>query len=61
MTAILALAAVVIGIACIVGDQHISRAVLRQAEEPESGAASARVLGLILFVGGALAFLAWAP
>lgn len=61
MTAILALAAIAVGLACIMADQHISRTVFGREEEPESGAASARVLGLILFVGGALTFLAWAP
>lgn len=61
MTAVLAVAAIAVGLACILADQHISRAVLRQSEEPEAGAASARMLGLILFVGGGLAFLTWTP
>ena len=61
MTAILALAAVALGIACILADQHISRVVLRKSEEADAGAASTRMLGLILFVAGGLAFLTWTP
>lgn len=61
MAALLGLLAVALGLACILADEHISRAVWRQAEDPQAGAASMRVLGLILFVAGGLAFLAWAP
>lgn len=61
MPGILGLVAIAIGLACIVADQHISRAVWRTAEEPDSGAASMRMLGLILFVAGGLAFLTWRP
>ena len=58
MAAALGLVAVALGTACILADQHISRAVWRRAEDPEAGASSARVLGLILFVSGGLTFLA---
>lgn len=61
MPAVLGLVGVALGIACILADEQISRAVWRKAEDPQSGAASARVLGLILFVAGGVAFLAWNP
>ena len=61
MPAVLGLVAIALGIACILADEKISRTVWRTAEDPQAGAASARVLGLILFVAGGLAFLAWAP
>jgi uncharacterized membrane protein len=58
---LLALAAVALGLALVLADQHVARSVLRRTADPESGAATARVLGLILFVAGGVAFLAWAP
>jgi hypothetical protein len=61
MPGALGLVAIGLGLACILADQHISRAVWRRAEEPEAGAASTRMLGLILFVAGGLAFLTWMP
>jgi uncharacterized protein YjeT (DUF2065 family) len=61
MPGILGLVAIAIGLACVLADQQISRAVWRTAEEPEAGAASMRMLGLILFVAGGLAFLTWQP
>lgn len=61
MPGVLGLVAIVIGLACILADQQISRAVWRTAEEPDAGAASTRMLGLILFVAGGLAFLTWSP
>ena len=61
MPGILGLTAIALGLACILADQQISRAVWRRAEEPDAGAASTRMLGLILFVAGGLAFLSWAP
>jgi hypothetical protein len=61
MPGVLGLLAIAIGVACILADQQISRAVWRRDEEPEAGAASTRMLGLILFVAGGLAFLTWAP
>jgi hypothetical protein len=61
MPAVLGLVAIAFGIVCILADDKISRTVWRQAEDPQAGAASARVLGLILFVAGGLAFLAWTP
>jgi hypothetical protein len=61
MPAVLGLVAIALGLACILADETISRTVWRAAEDPQSGAASARVLGLILFVAGGVAFLAWMP
>ena len=61
MPAVLGLLALALGLVCIMGDEHISRTVWRQAEDPQAGSASVRVLGLILFVAGGLAFLAWTP
>lgn len=61
MAAILGIAAIALGLACILADERISRAVWHEADGSESGAASTRVLGLILFVAGGLAVLAWAP
>jgi hypothetical protein len=61
MPAVIGLAALALGVVCIMADEQISRAVWRQAEDPQAGAASMRVLGLILFVAGGLAFLAWTP
>ena len=61
MPGILAFAAIALGIVCILADEKISRTVWRAAEDPQAGAASARVLGFILFVGGGVAFLAWTP
>lgn len=61
MPGLLGLVAVALGLACILADQQISRAVWRTAEEPDAGAASTRMLGLILFVAGGLAFLTWMP
>lgn len=60
MPAVLGLAALALGLVCILADHHVGRAVRRTAE-PEAGAATARILGLILLVGGGLAFLAWMP
>lgn len=60
MPGVLGIIAVTIGLACILADHPISRAVWR-SEDPESGAASMRMLGLILFVAGGLAFLTWTP
>ena len=61
MPAFLGLAAIALGLACIMADQHISRAVWRRSDDPESGAASSRMLGLILLVAGGLTFLTWNP
>lgn len=61
MPGVLGLFAVAIGLACILADHQIGRAVWRRLEEPEAGAASARMLGLILFVAGGLALLTWTP
>lgn len=61
MPGILGIIALSIGLACILADDQISRAVWRQTEDPESGAASTRMLGLILFVAGGLALLTWTP
>jgi uncharacterized membrane protein YcjF (UPF0283 family) len=61
MPAVLGLAAIIVGLAAILADEQISRKVWRTAEDPEAGATSVRMLGLILFVAGGLAFLAWNP
>jgi formate-dependent nitrite reductase membrane component NrfD len=61
MPAVLGLVAVALGLASILADEHISRKVWRTAEDPQAGATSVRVMGLILFVAGGLAFLAWKP
>lgn len=61
MPGILGLVAIAIGLACILADQQLGRAVWRTADEPDAGAASMRMLGLILFVAGGLAFLTWQP
>lgn len=61
MPALLGIAALLVGLGMIVADQHVSRAVWRRAEDPESGAATARVLGLVLFVAGGLLLLTWTP
>lgn len=59
--AFIALAALLLGLACIVADDRVARSVLRRGADPESGAATARILGVILFVAGGVAFLAWTP
>ena len=61
MPALLGLVAVALGLASIMADEQISRKVWRTAEDPQAGATSIRVMGLILFVAGGLAFLAWSP
>lgn len=61
MPAVLGLVAVALGLAGILADEHISRRVWRTAEDPQAGASSVRVMGLILFIAGGLAFLAWKP
>lgn len=57
MFAIASLAAILLGLALVLGDEHVGR---RARRGPEVGAANARTLGLILLVGGGLAFLNWA-
>ena len=51
-----ALLAIALGLVLVLGDDRIGRRTPRGAE---AGAAMARVLGLILLVGGGLAFLSW--
>ena len=51
-----ALLAIAIGLVLVLGDDRIGR---RAPRGPETGAAMARVLGLVLLVGGGLAFLTW--
>jgi hypothetical protein len=58
---VLSLAAVLLGLACIVGDHALGAVLLRRAGNPEAGATSLRVLGMVLFVAGGVAFLAWMP
>lgn len=61
MPAVLGIAAITLGLACILADDRISRAVWRDTQGSESGTTSIRVLGLILFVAGGLALLTWTP
>ncbi|HYJ78192.1 MAG TPA: hypothetical protein VEW03_01120 [Longimicrobiaceae bacterium] len=56
MLAILAAAAIALGLLLVFTDDRVGRFGPRG---PESGAALSRTLGLILLVGGGLAFLAW--
>ena len=51
-----ALLAIALGLVLVLGDDRIGRRAPRGAE---AGAAMARVLGVILLVGGGLAFLTW--
>jgi hypothetical protein len=56
MLALIALLSISAGLVMVLGDARIGR---RAPRGPEAGAAMARVLGLILLVGGGLAFLTW--
>ena len=53
LTSLLAIAA---GLVMVLADDRIGRRAPRGAE---AGAARARMLGMILLVGGGVAFLAW--
>ena len=57
MSALLGLAAIVLGLVCVLADERIARVV---PDRPDSGAALSRAIGLVLLVGGGLAFLQWA-
>ncbi|HEX8395139.1 MAG TPA: hypothetical protein VF665_22520 [Longimicrobium sp.] len=57
MPALVGLVVLLAGMALIMADQPLSRAVWRRAEDPEAGAASLRVLGAILFMAGGITFL----
>jgi hypothetical protein len=56
MLAAVALLSIAAGLVMVFADDRIGR---RTARGPEAGAAMARMLGVILLVGGGLAFLAW--
>ena len=56
MLALLAIVSIAAGLVRVLTDDRIGR---RAPRGPEAGAAMARVLGLILLVGGGLAFLTW--
>ncbi|HSU16058.1 hypothetical protein [Longimicrobium sp.] len=51
-----ALLAISTGMVLVLADDRVGK---RAARGPEAGAAMARMLGMILLVGGGLAFLAW--
>ena len=56
MFGITSLAAIALGLVLVLTDERVGRYGPRG---PEAGAVLARTLGLILLVGGGLAFLAW--
>lgn len=56
MLAFIAFLSISAGLVMVLGDDRIGR---RAPRGPEAGAAVARILGLILLVGGGLAFLTW--
>lgn len=56
MIALAGISAIFLGIGLVLGDDRVGRYGPRG---PEAGAALARTLGLILLIGGGLAFLAW--
>ena len=56
MLAVPAILAIALGMTMVLADDRIGR---RAPRGPEAGAALARMLGLVLMVGGGLAFLAW--
>lgn len=56
MLAFIAFLSISAGLVMVLGDDRIGR---RAPRGPETGAAMARILGLILLVGGGLAFLTW--
>jgi hypothetical protein len=51
-----AVLAISLGLVLVMADDRIGK---RAPRGPEAGAAMARMLGLILLVGGGLAFLTW--
>ena len=51
-----AVLAISMGLVLVMADDRIGK---RAPRGPEAGAAMARMLGLILLVGGGLAFLTW--
>jgi hypothetical protein len=51
-----ALIAIGIGLVLVLADDRVGQ---RAARGPEAGAAMARMLGMILLIGGGLAFLTW--
>ena len=56
MLAMIAFLSIAAGLVMVLADDRIGR---RAPRGPEAGAVMARVLGLILLVGGGLAFLTW--
>jgi hypothetical protein len=56
MLAPIAFLSIAAGLVMVLADDRIGR---RAPRGPEVGAAMARILGLILLVGGGLAFLSW--
>ncbi|HEU0051766.1 MAG TPA: hypothetical protein VFQ39_01270 [Longimicrobium sp.] len=57
MSLVISLALIALGLALVLADDRVGRYSPRG---PEVGAAGARVLGLVLLVGGGLLFLGWA-
>ena len=53
---ILAIIAISTGLVLVLADDRVGK---RAARGPEAGAAMARILGMILLIGGGLAFLSW--
>ena len=51
-----AIIAISTGLVLVLADDRVGK---RAARGPEAGAAMARILGMILLIGGGLAFLSW--
>jgi hypothetical protein len=56
MLALVALLSIALGLTLVLADERIGR---RAPTGAEAGATLARMLGLVLLIGGGLAFLSW--